>query len=437
MSGKRKLSQAQEVYNMDIKVNDVIYSIEESATLAINQNIKALRSEGKTVYHLGFGESPFPVIKPVMEGLRAGEDLKAYPPTQGFPSLREQVSQFYKKWFQLEYKPENIFIGPGSKELIFDLMLLIEGDLILPVPSWVSYIPQAKILGKETIKVKTSFENNYCLTVEDLDAAYRASIIGGLKPTFVLINSPGNPCGNVYPENTVKNIANYAREKKLLLISDEIYGNICFEGYQHTSFAKYYPEGTFVTGGMSKDRSLGGYRLGVCLLPENQPKLIKAFNTLISETFSCVSAPIQTAATSAYSTDSKITDFINNCTQIHNIVLDYFYEKLTSNKYISCNKPMGAFYLYPKFNLSKLSSSKEIAKILLNEYNVATLPSTCFGFDDSELCLRLAITDYDGSKALEYYTNNCINNKAEFVEKCCPNLVKAIELIQEMVNKYA
>lgn len=422
---------------MRIKVKEIFSNIEESATLAINQNIKELRSKGKSIYHLGFGESPFPVPEIVKEGLRSGEMVKAYQQTQGLPQLREVISEFYAEWFDLKYSFEDIFVGPGSKELIFDLMLLIEGDLMLPVPSWVSYIPQAKIAGKNAIKIQTKMKNNYCMTVEELDKGYNQALKDGYNPKLLLINTPGNPCGNSYKESNVKAIAEYAREKKIYIISDEIYGNIIFKNYRHTSFAKYYPEGTFVTGGMSKDRSLGGYRIGVCLVPEDQQEFKKAFNTLISETFSCVSAPIQHAALSAYTTGCTMSNYISNCTKIHNIVLNYFYNELIQSELIECSPPMGAFYVYPKYNISKLETSKEISKILLEKYHVASLPGNCFGQDPSELNTRLAITDYDGTAAYEYFVNTPEIDEKYFIKTYCPNLVEAASLIKQMVNDYA
>lgn len=422
---------------MKINIAKVFNTIEESATLAINQNIKSLRSEGKTIYHLGFGESPFPVPEAVKTGLRRGETVKAYQPTQGISELREQVSKFYAHWFKLNYPAEDIFIGPGSKELIFDLMHLIDGDLILPVPSWVSYIPQARISGKSAIKVSTQLKNNYCMTVEELDCAYNQGLKDGLNPQLMLINTPGNPCGNSYPEELVKEIANYAREKNIYLISDEIYANIIFKGYNHTSFAKYYPEGTFVTGGISKDRSLGGYRLGVCLIPSGQVEFKKAFNTLISETFSCVSSPIQYAAIAAYSLDYEMTDFIKICTSIHDMALNYFWHELNQSEFIDCPPAMGAFYLYPKYRLSKLKTASEISKILLEKYNVASLPANCFGQSDNELNTRLAITDYDGSKALDFYVTNPRTNINEFIKDCCPHLEKAAAQIKKFAEDYA
>lgn len=422
---------------MKINISKVFNDIEESATLAINQNIKSLRTEGKKIYHLGFGESPFPVPETVKQGLNKGAGLKSYQPTQGILELREHIAEFYQQYFNLVYHPDNIFIGPGSKELIFDLMLLLEGDLILPVPSWVSYIPQAKIAGKSVIRVNTKFENAYCMTPDELECNYNAAIKKGLNPRIMLINSPGNPCGNSYSEHLVKELTDLAREKNIWLISDEIYGNIIFEGYKHTSFATYYPEGTFVTGGISKDRSLGGYRLGVCLVPEGQTEFKKAFNTLISETFSCVSAPIQYAGINAYTINPEMTEFISTCTKIHNTVLKYFYNKIIKSNYITCNPPMGAFYLYPRFNLSKCSTSMDLAKILLAEYNVATLPGNCFGVDPSELNLRLAVTDYDGAEAYKYFKSSPTINAEEFVENYCPNLVTAANLLVEMAEAYA
>jgi aspartate aminotransferase len=422
---------------MEIMISKVFNTIEESATLAINQNIKSMRQEGKKLYHLGFGESPFPVPEIVKAGLRRGEDIKSYQPTQGIPELRVNVSEFYKKWFNLNYLPGDIFIGPGSKELIFDLMLLLEGDLILPVPSWVSYIPQAKLAHKQVVKVPTTIENSYCMTAEDLEKAYNTALKKGLNPHLMLINTPGNPCGNSYNEKTVKEITDFARKHKILLISDEIYGNITFEGYKHTSFAKFYPEGTFVTGGISKDRSLGGYRLGVCLVPEGQKELKKAFNTLISETFSCVSAPVQYAALNAFSTGPEMTNFINDCTAIHGIVLNYFFNAIMKSSVIECSPPMGAFYVYPKFNLKKFKSSKQVARTLLTDYNVASLPSSCFGQDESELNLRLAITDYSGSKALDGFRKNPDQDYKKFIQENCPDIVEAAKIILRFAKENA
>lgn len=422
---------------MKIKLKKIFNNLEESATLTINQNIKDLRGNGKFIYHLGFGESPFPVPDIVKEGLRSGEMVKAYQQTQGLPQLRESISEFYAEWFNLKYSFEDIFVGPGSKELIFDLMLLIDGDLMLPVPSWVSYIPQARIVGKNAIKIQTKLENNYCMNVEDLDNEYNHALKEGLNPKLLLINTPGNPCGNSYSEASVKAIAEYAREKKIYIISDEIYANIIFKNYRHTSFAKYYPEGTFVTGGMSKDRSLGGYRIGVCLVPEGQSEFKKAFNTLISETFSCVSAPIQYAALSAYTSGCAMSNYISNCTKIHNIVLNYFYNEVIQSGLIECSPPMGAFYLYPKFNINKLNSSNDVAKILLEKYDVASLPGTCFGQDPSELNIRLAVTDYHGTAAYEYFSSAPEVDEKHFIKSYCSNLVAASGLIKQMAEDYA
>lgn len=420
---------------MKIALSNMFDDIQQSSTLAINEKVKELRLKGENIYHLGFGESPFPVQGTVKEGLRKGENVKSYLPTQGILELREQVSKFYQYWFNLNCSPDNIFIGPGSKELIFDLLLLIEGDLILPVPSWVSYIPQAKLARKSAIKVNTSFENNYCMTAEELDKAYNQAIKNNLNPKILLINTPGNPCGNSYNASLVKDIANFAQSKNLFIISDEIYSNIIFEGYKHTSFAEYYPEGTFITGGISKDRSLGGYRLGVCIIPADQNDFRKAFNTLISETFSCVSAPIQYAGINAYSTDSGITDYIKNCTSIHNIVLNQFFNIIIKSDFIDCSPPMGAFYLYPRFKLNDISTSDELASILLEKYNVATLPGSCFGHDPKELNLRLAITDYSGEEIYEYFIKNKSVDPAYLFKNYCPNLFEAANLILKMTEQ--
>lgn len=145
-------------------LNPLVLSLKESATLAINLKALKLRQQGENIVHFGFGQSPFPVPEIIQEALRNNADKKDYLPTQGLPELCEAVATFYREQFGYDFKPHEVCIGPGSKELIFQIFYLMEGPLLVPVPSWVSYGPQAALRGKEIIPIQTSRENNYRIT---------------------------------------------------------------------------------------------------------------------------------------------------------------------------------------------------------------------------------------------------------------------------------
>ncbi|MCH9664776.1 MAG: aminotransferase class I/II-fold pyridoxal phosphate-dependent enzyme, partial [Gammaproteobacteria bacterium] len=140
---------------MHIKINDRISGVKESATLAINERAMALREQGKTIFHFGFGQSPFPVHPLIVDALIANSHRKAYLPTLGLPELRANLATYYSNR-GYAWEPQHIVVGPGSKELLFDLFYLLSGVLLLPVPSWVSYYPQAHLVGKDVVPVASN-----------------------------------------------------------------------------------------------------------------------------------------------------------------------------------------------------------------------------------------------------------------------------------------
>ena len=273
-------------------LNPLVLSLKESATLAINLKALELRRQGADIVHFGFGQSPFPVPETIQQALRENTDKKEYLPTRGLPELCEAVADFYKKEFGYAFTPSDVCVGPGSKELIFQIIYLMEGPLLVPVPSWVSYGPQAALRGKEIIPIRTMRENNYRLTPEDLDhACYQA----GQSQKLLIFNNPNNPTGALYHEKEIKEIAEICRAYQVIVISDEIYAMIDFDRWPMGSLATFYPEGTIVSGGLSKSFAAGGYRLGVVLIPNSLELMMSALKSVVSETFSAVSAPVQYA----------------------------------------------------------------------------------------------------------------------------------------------
>ena len=259
---------------------------------------------------------------------------------QGLSELRTAISKYESNKNNQNYKAENIIIGPGTKELMFLLQLLFDGDKLLPAPSWVSYAPQA-LLGRNKVHwIKTTSEDNWFPTPKEIE---KIIFKNKDKNYLLFLNSPNNPSGQIC--NNLKEISFIAKKYNILILSDEIYSELSFnENFK--SISQFYPEKTIISNGLSKWCGAGGWRLGYFLIPEVLGELRDSLKILASETFSSVSAPIQYAAIAAYSNNHD--DYINNSRSILKAVGEYVYNNLKSNK-INISKPQGGFYLMPEF----------------------------------------------------------------------------------------
>jgi len=250
---------------VEVEVSFSAKRIVPSATLAINELISTIRETGEQVYHMGFGESPFPVHKRVRKALCENSWRQKYLPTQGILELRQQISNFYQSIFEMEYAPEQIIVGPGSKPLMFAALTALDGPIFLPAPSWVSYQHMGRFLSRDVHHIVTSSNNSYRLEPEKLENALREHSHDKDQQKVLVLNYPCNPTGHTFTAQELKELADLAREFNVIVVSDEIYALTHFRDQEHHSMAKFYPEGTLVTSGLSKDRSLGGYRLGTLL----------------------------------------------------------------------------------------------------------------------------------------------------------------------------
>ena len=423
------------------RINKHLESLKPSATLAINEGVKAMRSEGETVYHFGFGQSPFPVHPKIVQALQQHAENNAYLPSLGLPELRQQISAYLEHYHKVHYTPELIFLGPGSKELLFQTVMILDHVFLIPKGSWVSYLPQIKAKGGRFAILDTFFEDNYKLRPESLEG-YCQQLP---DENFVLIlNSPNNPTGAVYSEAELEALAESCRKHGVLVLSDEIYSRISFEQENAPSMALYYPEGTILFSGLSKIFSAGGYRCGLMALPDALQALQPIFRSLFSETFSAVASPVQYAALAAFQADSELEHSINKNTAILRMIGNYVYDRLTAHK-IRCTQPMGAFYIM--INLSmykasldklKLKDSEAIAMYILDRYRVALLPGTDFYFDPDQPIFRLAFVDFDGSKVTDTWSE--LTQEA-FVQNFAPNVVSGtsqlIRFCSELSEKQA
>lgn len=408
-----------------------------SPTLAINQQMNRLAQAGKEVYRFGFGQSPFPVPAHVVKALQEHASKKDYLPTAGLTALREQVARHFSQRNSIAYHAENVVIGPGSKELIFLTQWISESTLLVPTPGWVSYAPQARMLGREAVWLDTSVENNYCLSSATL-AHYCERNPDSSK--LLILNYPNNPTGQSYSSEQLEALAAVARKHGVIILSDEIYGALHFAD-QHQSIASFYPEGTLLTEGLSKWCGAGGWRLGLILIPDALLPWRNRMLELASETFSCVSAPIQYAAAVAYTPSEATETYLKHCRQILKCISNYLVTQLNRAN-IHTPAAVGGFYLFPDFSFyqkqfkdSAINHSLDLCRAMLNEAGVALLPGTAFGCPPEHWLARLAFVDFDGAAALDW----CAKNGSEqlgnsFLENCCPKVIKGTEALLSWIS---
>ena len=402
---------------MSKRIKKSILKLKESSTLVINEKSKDLIKQGKKVYQFGFGQSPFPVPEKIVEALRNHAHRKEYLPIQGLPKLREVISNYLEKKTGNNYPKENILITPGSKEAMLLMHIAFNGEIIIPAPGWVSYEPQAQIGLNKVHWIETSRINNWFPTAKELENKIKK--IGKNKNLVLILNSPNNPSGAVC--NNLEELAKVAKKNKLIVLSDEIYTDLTF-GNNYNSISKYYPELTFITGGLSKWCGAGGWRLGFLAVPKKLEDFLTSLKSLASESYSTVNTPTQFAAVEAY--DGDYEDYKKKVIGILNSIGEYVYNNLRSNK-VLINPPQGAFYLMPEFKNKKYKNSSKLCEAILNETGVAMLPGSDFGFTPKKMLTRLSYTDFNGEEFFKNVTNyNSIDD--EMIKKYAPNVVEGV-----------
>jgi len=402
-------------------LKNIVKGLEPSSTLKINEISRKLEEKGEKIFKFGFGQSPFQIPEDIVNELKNNSHQNKYLPMQGLKELREAIAKYTSAKKNYNYKSKNVIIGPGSKELMFLLHVLFDGEIILPAPSWVSYVPQA-ILGRNKIQtITTKRENNWFPTGSEIE---KVILKDKNKNYLLFLNSPNNPSGQIC--QNLEEISKIAKKYNLIILSDEIYSELSFEK-DFKSISSFCPEKTIISTGLSKWCGAGGWRLGYFVVPDSLDILKNSINVLASETFSAVSAPIQYAAITAYTSDHS--EFINNSTNILKAVGNYVYENLKSNK-ILINKPQGGFYLMPEFLNKKFNTSSEMCDDILKKTGVALLPGSDFGFDKNKMFARLSFTDFDGQNFINQTQNEKkINNN--LILKLAPKIVEGVNKLKK------
>lgn len=383
-------------------ISPTVRGLESSPTVAMSERCDRLRGEGRAIFKLGLGQSPFPVPLPVVEALRANAHRREYMAVQGLWALREEVAAYHRRRIGITVSPEHVLIGPGSKELMFLLQVVFAGELLLPTPAWVSYEPQARIVGRAVRLLQTSIDDEYRLRPDDFE---RALARDPQRPRVLILNDPSNPTGVSYDDGHLAALAEIAGRHGVILLSDEIYGDLQFAG-EHHSIARHLPQATIVSGGLSKWCGAGGWRLGTFAAPPSLGWLIEAMAAVASETYTSTSAPIQLAAIRAFQGGTEIERYLDGARRILAALGGWIVAQLHRADVRVC-APQGGFYLFPDFSAHAealaargITSSEALCRHLLDETGVATLPGSVFGRPPEELTMRIAHVDFDGARAL-------------------------------------
>jgi aspartate aminotransferase len=410
-----------------------------SATLAIHEYCTELARQGRAVYRLGLGQSPFPVPTCVVEALRAHAAERDYLPVRGLPQLRAAVAQYHRYRHGIQSTPEDVIVGPGSKELMFILQVVFQGELLLPSPAWVSYEPQARILGQKVRRIPTNFDQDFRVLPEQIDEICRGAPD---VPRLITLNYPGNPTGCSYDAAQLEALADALRRNGVIALSDEIYGELDFAA-KHTSIARFYESGTIVASGLSKWCGAGGWRLGTMTFPAQLRWLLEAMAVVASETFSSTSAPIQYAAVRAFQGGTEIATYLSGARRILAAVCATFHRALLAAG-AACRPAQGGFYLFPSFAplaqrlaARGIRTSPELCSCILEEAGVATLPGSDFGVPEDQLFLRVALVNFDGASALAALSTLPDDRQVDtnFLHDHCAPTMRAMDAIRDWLER--
>ncbi|MFD6949442.1 aminotransferase [Nocardiopsis sp. TSRI0078] len=375
-----------------------------SATLAVNEALAEKRRQGVRVLPLGFGEAGLPVHPVMRDRLTAGNGANAYGPVAGSEALREAAAGYWERR-GLPTDPALVIAGPGSKPLLYSLLLEIGGDTAIAAPSWVSYAAQSRLVGQRPVMVPTATGQGGVPQPDLLYAAVTAAREQGRTVNAVIVTLPDNPTGTVADADTVRRLCEVARELDLVIISDEIYRDLVHpatsgeEAARVYSPAEYAPERTVISTGLSKNLALGGWRIGVMRLPDSETghRLRGGLLGVASEIWSSPSAPVQEAAAYAFTEPAELLDHVDRSRRLHGIVADAVTAEFARAGAV-VSAPRAAFYLYPDFEPVReqladrygVTTGPELTGLLLERFGMGVLPAAEFGEGAGALRMRVA-----------------------------------------------
>jgi aspartate aminotransferase len=376
----------------------VITRFRVAPNLAIDEVVTRRRAAGEPIVHLAFGESHLPLPAEVVDLLVAGAGRTGYGPVAGTETAREAVAGYFTRR-RLPTGSDQILLAPGSKPLLMALMAAVEGDVILPNPSWVTYAPQARLFGRRVLSIDIPAEYGGVPDPDALAGTVRAARRHGARPKLLVLTLPDNPTGTLAPPELIRRVCAVADHEDLLIISDEIYRDLIHHpAGQMISPAELVPERTVVTTGLSKNLALGGWRIGAARFPESDLgfRLRTAVTAVASEVWSSMPGPMQAVTAGVFTEPPEIARHIQASARLHGEMANAVYRLVTKTGAI-CRPPGGGFYLYPDFEparevLAKLGirDSASLQHHLLESLGVAVLGGHHFGDDPEALRFRIA-----------------------------------------------
>jgi aspartate aminotransferase len=350
-------------------------SINPSLTLGVTATAKKMRQEGKDVVSFGAGEPDFPTPPNIKEAaIRAiNEDFTYYTPTAGIEPLRKAIADKLRNFNHISYDPEQVIVSCGGKHSLYNIMQVLldpKDEVLLNTPYWVSYLEQIRLAGAipklvSKINEKIDFDN------------MRKQVTN--KTKFLILNSPANPDGTVSDESELKDLADFALEHDLWIVSDEVYECFIYNGIKQLSIASLNDEimeKTVISNSFSKTYSMTGWRIGYTAGPKNVIASMKRLQDHMT------SNPTSIAQMAALEALSGPQDSIKKMIEAFDKRRMVMVTRLNEMKGIDCKIPKGAFYAFPEIKNTGLTSMK-FAERLLNEENTAVIPGVAFGKDDN------------------------------------------------------
>ncbi|MCT8340717.1 pyridoxal phosphate-dependent aminotransferase [Flavobacteriaceae bacterium TK19130] len=375
---------------MNPKLSDRVNNMATSATLAMAAKARELRESGKDIIGLSLGEPDFTVPEFVKEAAiqAVKDDYHAYTPVDGYGDLKQAIIKKFKRDNNLIYTPNQIVVSTGAKQSLANLamVLLNEGDeVLLPAPYWVSYSDISKVAGGVPVEIKTTIENDFKVTPEDLEAAITP------KTKMMIYSSPCNPSGSVYSEKELRALADVlVKYPDIIVVSDEIYEHINFTG-DHASMAQFEDmyDRTVTVNGVSKAYAMTGWRIGYIGGPEY---IARACNKMQGQNTSGANCIAQRATITALEeSPQRIEYMVQAFKERRKLILDL----LSEIPGMQTNEPEGAFYVFPnvsaffgkEFGGKTIQTASDFSLYLLEAANVATVTGEAFGNPE---CIRIS-----------------------------------------------
>ncbi|MDP2600191.1 MAG: pyridoxal phosphate-dependent aminotransferase [Deltaproteobacteria bacterium] len=357
-----------------MKFSDRILKIKPSATLKAAAKARELKAKGVQVIDFTVGEPDFNTPEKIKEACKKAldENFTRYAPVPGFPELRQSICNYLKREFGLAYKPEEIIATAGAKHAIYAALqvLINPGDeVIIPAPYWVSFYDQVLLTGGKPVVIKTDDTTGFKMTPRQLEQNI------GPKTKLLILNTPSNPTGSCYSGEELKKFGDICAGKNILVLSDEIYAKLTYDGFKHVSFVTACPEmreKTILVNGASKSYAMTGWRIGFAAAPK---EIIDKMQILQSQEVTSVPTFIMRASITAFNDCDKEVEAMRREFEKRR---DVAFAGLSKIKGVTCYKPSGAFYLFPNVKAFK-KSSEEIAELLLEEAHVAVVSGESFG----------------------------------------------------------